>query len=1313
MASSDSNASLTSEEDERTLVGPSGDIEPSQMIRLSSLSRGLPLSAISESTAESVMSDEDVTMATNNTDGARLHRRRFSKTGLELREVQSGYDMTAGSLGHGLNDLGRDNAAYSADHGDSNRSLPQPPPYRQKAGSVEIGVPMKSRSDRSRKVLTNSKFDFRQQKPPTDIYDAGNGKGVGDVTMGKNGGKPSGGDVMLNDAVSHTYVRYNKDSLLKDVKTKLKKTKLRRKHSPLVIVNLIDAVRDGDMEILKSLLDKYSSFNLNKLDKNHMSLLHHAAINNRDVIARDLVIRGADTEVKTLDTKATPLHFAARMNSAAVAHVLLAQCANVESATTAGMTPLHISARRGHIAVTKELLSLGKASVSAQDSEGATPLHYGAMSGNPHVCRLLIEHGADIRAKEVNDMTPLMNAIVSGHEDLVDIFIEKAMRSGVRIKDYLADRDNESNTCLHLAVSKRRTKVSQILLDGGVDVNVQKTNGMTPLHIAAVNGATDTAYQLLRNGADIELVDDEGMTPLHRAALYNRVETVALLIHEGAVIDEVDNNGFTPLLCTAWKGHVPAGDLLLTRGADINVFDHHHKSPLHWAAEMDHPEFVAFLLKNGGQDLNNLPDIFERTALHYAAEVGNVEIVRLLLEYKARSDARDGLEKTPVHVAAQAGYVHCVEELLRDTPDLLNEDDRDGMTPLLTACYYGHHRVAMTLLKMGADVSKVNDEYRTALILAAANNHVMTMSLLIEHNCDVNAIDKTKNTALHLCCDAGHIAAANLLIRAGADQSCSNDQGFTPLELAIEREQGEIAAAIIKCKDWRVAMQSRDEQMISPMKALIEKLPDVALLVMDRCVHQTSINDPKNPSFITRYDYKYIDPGPDDESTNVSGRYFALRTMCQFGREKLLEHELSQNILKRKWDKFGRFFYFTDLLMYMMFIAVVTAYSLFTPTYTEAYYNPDINEWGDCPYYNFTRYPELAWYVYYNTEKDRYFYIQPVTYYLGYAVLSYTMGIAFGELIEMYIMRFQYFTDVSNLIDWVTIITATVFVMPPGSPPCFYNWNAGIIAVFCVWMKFIMYFRGFHATGLYVLMFIETFTSILKAMAVYVMFIIAFSVSFNMCLGTMYAFSNMPMAFLSVLTMMLGEINKGDIFAEDVDLSPFEFTIYALFVIFLLIMPVVINNLTIGIAVGDIDGIKKKAFIRRNTMQANYVYHMEVKWPRCMQRILYQPENVVTVKPRGGKYLSWLFPDENDALVERDDKSDPRTAEHVLAELQRQKSTLATMMLIQKQQSDLLRTLADKEGVSTKLQDVTAFNDLYDDVMSDEENDNDPTSSLA
>eukprot|EP00057_Strongylocentrotus_purpuratus_P023314 XP_011677788.1 PREDICTED: transient receptor potential cation channel subfamily A member 1 [Strongylocentrotus purpuratus] len=691
-------------------------------------------------------------------------------------------------------------------------------------------------------------------------------------------------------------------------------------------------------------------------------------------------------------------------------------------------------------------------------------------------------------------------------------------------------------------------------------------------------------------------------------------------------------------------------------------------------------------------------------------------MIKKMIQYEVKGEVKDVSEKTPVHVAAQAGYVTCVEELLRQTPLLLNDEDQDGMTPLLTACYHGHRDLVKTLLKIGADITSVNDFHRSALMLAAMNNHVETMSILIENNCDIHALDKNKNSALHLCIDAGHIGPANLLIRAGADQSASNNEGFTPLELAIDGDHGEIAAAIIKSKDWRIAMQSKDELMISPMKALIEKLPDVALLVMDRCVHKT-YTDQHTTSYDVKYEYQYIDPGPDDESTRANGyRYFAVRTMCQYGRERLLAHELSQSALKRKWNRFARVFFYIDLLFYVAFLASITAYiSVAVVPPPAAYWNDVDAKLNHCPTMNVSLFPELQDIFYYSEKTDSLWYTDPAPAYLGYAILIYCSSMVFGELAEMYTLRLKYFTELTNLVDWATLTTAIMYVLPPGRVPCFQNWNAGIVAIFLSWMKFIMYFRGYKTTGLYVLMFIETLISLLKAMTIFVMFVIAFSATFRMVFSQQYRFSSADLAFMSVLTMMLGEMNKDDIFNEETDLTPYTVTAYIVFLVFVFLMPMVLNNLTIGIAVGDIEGIRKKAFIKRNGVQSDYVYHLENKCPLWLQRILYQSEYIVRVQKERyrSKFTSMFFPPEDEALIELDDKSEPRNAEHVLEELQRQKFTLAALKLMVRQQGDILQRLADKEGVASKGQDMKGLTELFDEQPTNEADENDPTSSVA
>lgn len=61
-----------------------------------------------------------------------------------------------------------------------------------------------------------------------------------------------------------------------------------------------------------------------------------------------------------------------------------------------------------------------------------------------------------------------------------------------------------------------------------------------------------------------------------------------------------------------------------------------------------------------------------------------------------------------------------------------------------------------------------------------------------------------------------------------------------------------------------------------------------------------------------------------------------------------------------------------------------------------------------------------------------------------------------------------------------------------------------------------------------------------------------------------YRFASSEQSFLSVITMMLGELNKDDIFNAEQSLAPFGVIVYILFIVFLFLMPMVLNNLTVS-----------------------------------------------------------------------------------------------------------------------------------------------------
>ncbi|KAJ8037647.1 Transient receptor potential cation channel subfamily A member 1 [Holothuria leucospilota] len=317
-------------------------------------------------------------------------------------------------------------------------------------------------------------------------------------------------------------------------------------------------------------------------------------------------------------------------------------------------------------------------------------------------------------------------------------------------------------------------------------------------------------------------------------------------------------------MCAAWKGNCEAGNLLINEGAAVDTTDSDSKTCLHMAVEMDHVNFVKMLLQKDCDDsFINATSKHEWTALHFAAENGNTEILQCLLDAGANITARDYQERTPLHVAASFGRLPFVEAVLLEKPDLINESDKCGMNPLLLASKHDHHHVVRYLIKMGADISSRNSSEMTALSLAAMKGNVHVITVLLQFTVNVNAQDKDWEDS------------ADLLLNANANICILNRRRQSVLDLAAIYKRDLIASSILKSKNWEKAMSLRDSEGNTPLKMLIETLPKCAEIVLDKCILH-SHSDHTRPDYAVTYDFRYIDPGPDDISTlEQKKRYFA------------------------------------------------------------------------------------------------------------------------------------------------------------------------------------------------------------------------------------------------------------------------------------------------------------------------------------------------------------------------------------------------------------------------------------------------------
>ncbi len=136
-------------------------------------------------------------------------------------------------------------------------------------------------------------------------------------------------------------------------------------------------------------------------------------------------------------------------------------------------------------------------------------LQYACLHGHTQAVRLLLNHGAEMNARNGSGVTPLYVACECGHTELVEALLERGTDVNAR--------DNFGATPLHLAGKTGNRNMIKLLLDHGADPNAREIHGQTPLHWACIYAWPETARFLLSHGADPSILDHGGWAPIRHA----------------------------------------------------------------------------------------------------------------------------------------------------------------------------------------------------------------------------------------------------------------------------------------------------------------------------------------------------------------------------------------------------------------------------------------------------------------------------------------------------------------------------------------------------------------------------------------------------------------------------------------------------------------------------------------------------------------------------------------------------------------------------------------------------------------------------
>ena len=428
---------------------------------------------------------------------------------------------------------------------------------------------------------------------------------------------------------------------------------------------LADAMEKMDRAAVRALLQRRADVNAPQVDG--MTALHWAAYQD-DVESVELLLRAGANVRGANRYGITPLTLAITNGDSAMVEALLKAGADPNTTLPGGETALMTAARVGTLASVKALIARGARVDSKDEKHGQTALMWAAAEGHAPVVEMLVELGADYKARLASGMTPLLFAIREGHGDVVRVLLKAGADVNEPVPVEGGRRRASGGRALPPGASPLLTAVMNAhfdlaaqLLDAGANPDANLT-GYTALHaIVPVRkpgvGDNDPAPEGSGNMSSLELVkklvakgadlnarmsrrsnltntrlNEVGATPFLLAAQTADAELMKTLVALGAdpFIPNVSNS--TALIVAAGLATRSPGEdagteeevleavqVALDLGIDINAVDMNGETAMHAAAYKNLPKVVKFLASKGAKiDVWNKPDKFGWTPLAIA-----------------------------------------------------------------------------------------------------------------------------------------------------------------------------------------------------------------------------------------------------------------------------------------------------------------------------------------------------------------------------------------------------------------------------------------------------------------------------------------------------------------------------------------------------------------------------------------------------------------------------------------------------------------------------------------------------------------------
>ncbi|KAG4433568.1 hypothetical protein IFR05_010937 [Cadophora sp. M221] len=301
-------------------------------------------------------------------------------------------------------------------------------------------------------------------------------------------------------------------------------------------------------------------------------------------IARILITAGANVNTASCtehEDGQTPLIFAILQNDPSMVDLLLICGADVNIPDINGYTPLRLAVEYGFTKTIDKLLENGAVDIDITSNCTSSGLHVvcdlPSKRDPTRLAENLLNHGAHVNARDTDGRTPFIRASGKGHLALCKRLIEQGA-------DPLAV-DNWSFSALNFAYQEgfleivtwhgRDDVVKKILRDldrDTFDRLCTKADRLTspPLLTAVRYGNPGCVAILLDAGVDVEIQSEDWETPLILACEMGRLNIVKILVERGAKTRYVNGAGKKISVLGACKWQKPVREWLESHLAGLD-----------------------------------------------------------------------------------------------------------------------------------------------------------------------------------------------------------------------------------------------------------------------------------------------------------------------------------------------------------------------------------------------------------------------------------------------------------------------------------------------------------------------------------------------------------------------------------------------------------------------------------------------------------------------------------------------------------------------------------------------------------------------